>query len=205
MRLIPTPRHLQDWRPARRPPQEFEYMVPRTSVWNESFTICAMKIINSLAIRTEFDFDRLNEFKSWCFQLFFLLEVEAWNTECIIKNYAPLTTVSSLPLPTLLFNLSAITFTNCVQLPFIKVLPSATFYPSVYPTHLISITFHHTFKHSSLFFTTLTHFSVMPSSKPIRATPSPCCALTTMPHKCLSLYFSFPPDRVLPQGGNKWR
>ena len=67
-----------------------------------------MKIMNSLAI-TEFDIDRLNEFKSWYFQLFLLLEIEAWNAECILENYA-LTAVSTSPRPTLPFNLSAFTF-----------------------------------------------------------------------------------------------
>ena len=63
--LTLTPRQLQDRRPARRLPQDFEYTIPRKSAWNKSFTISAMNIMNSLAI-TELDIDRLNEFKTWC-------------------------------------------------------------------------------------------------------------------------------------------
>ena len=85
---------------------------PCESAWNKSFAISAMEIMNSLAI-TEFDIDRLDEFKSWCFQMFLLLEIETWNTDCILENYAPLTAVSSLFRPTLPFNLSAFTFTIC--------------------------------------------------------------------------------------------
>ena len=67
--------------------------------------------MNSSAI-TEFDMNRQSAFKSRCFQVFLLHEIEAWQTECKIKRYVPLTPVASLPHSTLPFHESAFTYTN---------------------------------------------------------------------------------------------
>ena len=125
-----TPIQIQDRRPARRPPQDFEYSNPRTSAWRKSFTISSKKLMNSLAI-TEFDPCRHSEFKSWCFDLFLLLEIEAWQSESSIEGYVPLAATASLPRPTLPFNVSAFTFTNqhlntpghSLHVAFIKTFP----------------------------------------------------------------------------------
>ena len=69
-RLKYTPILLYDRRPTRTPRQHFEYTVRRTVPWKKSFTISEKKLLNSHAI-TEFDVQRLKEFKTWCFQLFF--------------------------------------------------------------------------------------------------------------------------------------
>ena len=127
-RLKYTPIPPSDRRPTRTPPQEFEYAVPRKSAWEKSFTISAKRLLNSLAT-TEFDVQRLKEFKTWCFQLFLLLEIEAWQAESYLEGCRPLTAISSLPPAP--FNESAFTFTNMhlytpghkITLPFIKVFP----------------------------------------------------------------------------------
>ena len=67
------------------------------------------------------------------FQLFLLLEIDAWQTKCSLKGYVPLTAVSPVPRSTLPFNVSALTFTNShlntpghsLQVPFINVLPTS--------------------------------------------------------------------------------
>ena len=132
VRLKPTPIHLQDRRLARQPPQDFEQMVPQKSACKKSFTITAMKFMNSLVI-TEFNSGRQNKFNSWCFQLFLLLEIDAWQIKCSLKSYVSQTAVSSLPRPTLPFNISAFTFTSnhlntpghSLQEPFVNILPSS--------------------------------------------------------------------------------
>ena len=89
---------------------------------------------------TEFDLNRQSEFKSWWFELFLLLEIEAWQTENYIKGYVSLTITASLFRPTLSFNESAFTFTNEYLRTPGRALPTITFYkdlPSILPlTHL---------------------------------------------------------------------
>ena len=85
--------------------------------------------MNSLII--EFVSRRHSEFKSWCFDLFLLLEIEAWQSESSIEGYVPLAATAYLPRPTLPFNESAFTYTNqhlntpghSLQVDFIKTLP----------------------------------------------------------------------------------
>ena len=81
------------------------------SAWRKIFTISAKKLIKSLAI-TEFDPHRLREFRSWCSELFLLLEIKAWQSASLIEFYVLLTVTASLSRPTLPFNESAFTFTN---------------------------------------------------------------------------------------------
>ena len=127
-----TPKAIHLRRLTRTPPQDFMYAAPRTGAWENSFTVSAKKLLNSLAI-TEFDVLRLKEFKTWCFQLFLLLDIESWHTESIFEGYRPLTAISSLPCPSLPFNQSAFTLTNAhlntpghkITLPFIKTFPQA--------------------------------------------------------------------------------
>ena len=95
-----TPKAIHLRRPTRTPLQDFVYAAPRTGAWENSFTVTAKKLLNSLAI-TEFDVLRLKGFKTWCFQLFLLLEIESWHTESIFEGYRPLTAISSLPCPAL--------------------------------------------------------------------------------------------------------
>ena len=59
----------RDRRPTRTPPQDFEYTVPRKAAWENSFTVSAKKLLNSLAI-TEFDLHRLKKFKFWVLPTF---------------------------------------------------------------------------------------------------------------------------------------
>ena len=193
--------------------------------------------MNSLAI-TKFNSDRQNEFNSWCFQMFVLLEIDAWQTKCTLKGYVLLTAVSSLPRPTLPFNVLAFTFKNShlntpghsFKVPFINALPASHLWPlriSHSPQPLsISLIYYHFFSHLSFpprphprfhqhqmygfirYDILFTNKLTKSSSKKLRTTPSPCCALTTMPLKWhwtwyIFVFLSSPPDRVLPQGGNK--
>ena len=75
-----TPKPLHMRRPKRTPPQEFDYVAPRKAAWENFFTVSAKELPYSLAI-TEFDVRRLKEFKTWCFQLFLLLEIESWHSK----------------------------------------------------------------------------------------------------------------------------
>ena len=135
--------------------------------WNNhtclrSFAITAQKLLNCLSI-TEFDSQRLREFKTWCLQLFLLQEIESWQMESYLKGYVPWTAVSSLPRPALPFNESAFTFTNThlntpgrnLTLPFIKTFPRSHLWLqfSIKSTFQI-ITFHRYHPSSPIFIIT---------------------------------------------------
>ncbi|XP_058805912.1 uncharacterized protein LOC131672589 [Phymastichus coffea] len=87
-------------------PAAFQLRAPRTEAWKRSLAIRGMDLLNQLAV-TDFDLDRLAEFKRWMSELLFLLELDEFTQSATHENMCNMNALTLLPQVQRPYNVSA--------------------------------------------------------------------------------------------------